>query len=423
MKIAIGKFGKSILFNSSKWGPIGGDHNAPMIYLNLAKNNPQNTYYIIGKSDWSKMPKEFHDKYPNIIDVWKHYDKNRWPYSEDTEHFNPYTSFVYDYLKENNIVLDFGFLMTGPASGANTNGQMRHWDEEGNPFYTPLQMFIKYVGPMNYYLNMTGLPYMNMCLDERYFPFRARDLFNRPITTLAQYDKVSPWWHIKSYDDVLTKVDCTEEMHYGELEKFVLIGEKRFDLEHALKSKTEKIAILTNGVSGVGIGKKDINRSKQFYDFIINNFPDEDISIYGKWGQWGEYFDEGDPRFKGPIKHVDIPKVFEKVKYTFIVPTNAGWVTPKFWEMINCGTVPFLSPYYDDQKHIPCPKFLRVNTPKELKERIEYLEDHPDIYEKLLRKLWEMLPDSYYDGSYYSNVINREIDATLEKANLKSKTA
>ena len=93
------------------------------------------------------------------------------------------------------------------------------------------------------------------------------------------------------------------------------------------------------------------------------------------------------------------------VKYTFIIPIQKGWVTAKFWEMINYGIIPFMHPYYDQQKHIPCPDFLRVNSPEELLEKINYLEDNPEEYKKLLNELSLMLKDEYYDGTFINNLI------------------
>ena len=39
-----GKLGKSIKFDSSKWGAIGGDQDAPELILKLAEQNPNDTF-------------------------------------------------------------------------------------------------------------------------------------------------------------------------------------------------------------------------------------------------------------------------------------------------------------------------------------------------------------------------------------------
>jgi len=52
MKCAIGKVGKSILFNPQRWGATGGDNEAPIFYENLIHRNPNVTFYLIGASDF-----------------------------------------------------------------------------------------------------------------------------------------------------------------------------------------------------------------------------------------------------------------------------------------------------------------------------------------------------------------------------------
>ena len=66
---AVAKIGKSIKFNSSSWGSIGGDNEAPYFIYTMAKRYPNDTFWIIGKSDYSKV---FKDKplLPNIKDLW-----------------------------------------------------------------------------------------------------------------------------------------------------------------------------------------------------------------------------------------------------------------------------------------------------------------------------------------------------------------
>lgn len=404
--IAIGKFGKSMLFDSSKWSSIGGDSEASLIYLTLAKKNPQNTYYIIGKSDWSRMPIEYRSQYSNVVDVWSWYDKERWPCKPSNFEFNPVVSYVYDILKEKNIEIDYGLIMSGPMSGANSSAQMRHADDK--KFYTPLMMFQNYVGPIVFYLNKTNLQWGSISIDIRYFPLKARDLYNRPLFSISQYNKTEDRWHIKSYDDDLTYVTEKEMCFYSGIETNCLIGKKKFDLNSIEKEKTQRIAVLANEAYEKSKGC----RNDLILEYILNNFPeDKTIAIYGKWSD--EWYKK-DQRFLGPIKIEEIEDFFRKVRYTFLSPGAPHWVTQKFWEMINVGCIPFLSPVYDDQKCIKCPKFLRVNSPKEFKERIDYLDRKPEVRKKILEFLHSMLLDSYYDGSFVCEIVNNAIDQYIK---------
>ena len=53
-----GKIGKSVLFDESKWGPIGGDNEAPKLIRKTAELNPDDTFIIIGRNDLQRSPGE-----------------------------------------------------------------------------------------------------------------------------------------------------------------------------------------------------------------------------------------------------------------------------------------------------------------------------------------------------------------------------
>ena len=53
MNIAFAKLGKSIKFKGA-FSPHGGDNESLAILLALANNNPNDTFYIAGKSDYAK---------------------------------------------------------------------------------------------------------------------------------------------------------------------------------------------------------------------------------------------------------------------------------------------------------------------------------------------------------------------------------
>jgi hypothetical protein len=82
--------------------------------------------------------------------------------------------------------------------------------------------------------------------------------------------------------------------------------------------------------------------------------------------------------------------------------------------MVNYGIIPFMHPYYDDQKHIPCPDFIRVNSPQELHQKIDYLESNPSEYRKLLQQLNDMLKPEYYDGTFINKVIMNAVQKVKE---------
>ena len=72
--IGFGKIGKSVKFKRNRFSPIGGDNEPSTVLIALANNNPDKTFYIIGRSDFSTLNEsESLELFPfdNVIDIWK----------------------------------------------------------------------------------------------------------------------------------------------------------------------------------------------------------------------------------------------------------------------------------------------------------------------------------------------------------------
>ena len=138
----------------------------------------------------------------------------------------------------------------------------------------------------------------------------------------------------------------------------------------------------------------------------------EDVDVYGKW-----VHEEAlkDPRFKGPKPFSELQKMLPKVKYTFCIPIQKGWVTAKFWEMAHYGIIPFLHPDYDKQDNLKVPDILRVKNSKDLYEKIEFLENNPDEYDKLRAEIDAMIKDDYYTGEHLNKLTNDFLEKVIEK--------
>jgi len=368
MNIVIGKFGRSLLFNDKKWGAIGGDNEPSNFYLNLAKYNTQDTFYIIGKTDYNL-------NIPNIVNIWENFDIRK----------NNNLTWVYDQLK--NVKIDGGILFSGPISQVNIPNKILKINSNENA--KVLQMFEKYVGPIIYYLNESKIKYMLISPDPRYIK-PGRDFINSPQFSLSQYNTSYKYKSIISYDNQKTFKFKSIDVLYSNIEKIFLINKSK----PKLNNKTKKMMIVLNEGGNGGLSRGSILK-----EYILDNI--DDIEIYGKWSdEWLK-----DSRFKGPKKFNNLQKLLYDVKYTLIIPIEKGWVTAKFWEMLYYGIIPFLHPYYDDQKHLPIPDFLRIKSPKELFKKIELLENNKNEYNKLLIYLMKLIKDEYLDGSYLNNIV------------------
>ena len=77
MRIAIGKIGKSIKFGPEEKGTgkkamTAGSIDARIIFQTLIKFNPQDTFYLIGRSNFSRLKPEVRkkvDPHGNVVDV------------------------------------------------------------------------------------------------------------------------------------------------------------------------------------------------------------------------------------------------------------------------------------------------------------------------------------------------------------------
>ena len=70
MNIAIGKSGRSCYFNEARWSIYAGDDSPKSIYFEIAKQNPKQTFYLIGASDFTKYVEKGGKAPSNIVDVW-----------------------------------------------------------------------------------------------------------------------------------------------------------------------------------------------------------------------------------------------------------------------------------------------------------------------------------------------------------------
>jgi hypothetical protein len=377
MNIVVGKFGRSIMFDSSKWAAIGGDNEPSAMFAALARLNPDKTFYMIGKSDWDNSP-----ELPNLINVWKWY----------REGVDDYTYFPLNFLKD--VRIDAGIIMSGPVSQVNIPGEIIKTSGEG--IAKSLIMFEKYVGPVLKLLNERMTPYVVLSPDPRYIK-PGRDFINPPRLSISQYNTTVKYSRIKSMTEQLVRVPVKVPVKYSGLETMFLLGKDRPAVpDH---KGTKMMIVLNEGGNG------SLMRGPMLKEYVLDNF--EDVEVYGKWSE--EWY--SDKRFRGPVKFNVLQEKLVDVKYTFIIPIQKGWVTAKIWEMMYYGIVPFMHPYYDSQRHLPVPDFLRVKSPREFLAKIDVLERYPEKYRALVDTCVSLIRDEHRDGTFLNRVIFDEIAA------------
>ncbi len=414
MNIGFGKFGKSIKFNYKTWSLHGGDA-APSILLSaLSQKFPEDTFYVLGRSDLDKLDGyTFNEYFPNknVINVWEDYKSMcSDTFVEKTGNIKDIT-FLDKWLTEKNIELDVCLFFSGPATNMSIPGVFNKLNPDKTVSEDPyiiLAMGANYCAPLNYLLNARkNLPYINICEDPRYFPLMAQDLFRRADKTLGQYRTKRTKFHFTDYQHNHTKSE--EEVTYAMTETIFAIGDKPYDVDELFAKKTGKDQQLMNVYMNQGLGTGGLDRGPIVEEWI---FGIDDVKIHGKWAEpWASM-----PNFTATAMQDLIPEM-EHTKYTLVIPIKKSWVTSKFWKMLHFGILPFMHPMYDTQHNIPVNDFLRVETPEELKQKITLLENDPVLYKKIFYETMNMLSETIYTGKTLITNIYEAIYEVTGKSN------
>ena len=80
--IAFAKIGKSVKFKTNNYSPVGGDNEASCVLRALANNNPDKTFYVVGRSDFGTLTENEvinilkHEKYWDNENAWRNFGDN-----------------------------------------------------------------------------------------------------------------------------------------------------------------------------------------------------------------------------------------------------------------------------------------------------------------------------------------------------------
>ena len=400
MKIALCKFGKSILFGSkSPKGMTSGSEDAPIIYESLIKNNPQHTFYLLGRSDWARLKPEVKDRiniHNNVVDMWdgiKEWKKNYT--GEDPVAVS--IDYIDNFLKTVDLKLDVGVFLPGHMAHLGVHG--KSVNAKGDRLCRCLISSASYAGPQYHYVNETNLPYVMLLTDPRVYPRGNRDLFVAPKLVLSQYNETLEVEHRTRYDSSATIKEAVESIYSG-IESLYLVNHKEkvdigFDEDRDI---SQMILFLNEG---------NPSRYEDVKEYVLNDNFDSKI-----YGMWKDEILETDSRFeKIPMK--ELGDTIAKMKYTFAIPIKKGWATGKFWDMIKKGIIPFVHPEYDSQKNIGFPEFLRVKNSDDLKEKVQFLEDNPKAYKKLKTQLQDMITEDKVNGKFLNDTIMKSVNEVL----------
>jgi hypothetical protein len=393
--VAFAKIGKSIKFNS-KYSPTGGCNESPNLLISLAKTNPNNMYYLIGRSDFKKLTDD--DKtslFPNnnVIDVYENAPK----LTDRKDYNSPLFQHINNYFKEKNVKIDYSIMMLGQVGTVTIPGRIK---QIKNPELTAsvIDMTLNYTTPIVTWLNDNlDIPLIEIINDPRYTLAQSRDIFHLPDVSLSQYNDSYLKKYILSYDNQIPLQQTNINISYSEMEKLFLLN-REFPNNYN-KTRNTKFTIILNEGSP--------SRYSLLKNWVLENPSLNIAEIYGKWEHKET---ENDSRFKGSIQLEEVQQKMEDTKYTFIIPIKKGWVTSKYIEMIYAGCLPFFHPTYDEQRHIDVPEILRPHTMEDLNLAINYFEEHEEDRIKLVKELQEkFIKETDLNGLNISNIIGNSL--------------
>ena len=404
MNIAIGKIGKSIKFGPEEKGKgkkamTAGSIDARIIFQTLIKFNPQHKFYLIGRSNFSRLKPEIRNKidpHKNVIDVWAGF--NDWFETQDDKDEVTESWRFMEHVIKTNDKFHIGLFIAGGVLDYAVQGKTL---KEGKHIKT-LMAAAKYAGPIHHFINETKLPYMVLSLDPRCYPKPTKDILIPPKRILQLKNETMEVEHRVSYETDEMVIDKVPAVYSGIETLYAVEEDEPAGLDAFFDEPEQKRDI--NMVLWLNEGKP--SRYNDLKNFILDSV--DDVEVYGVWNEKALK----DPRIQ-QVAMSELSWQFPRTKYTFCIPIAPGWATGKFWEMIKHGIIPFMHPEYDDQKNIGFPEELRVKDSNDLLEKINLYNSDEKMYNRLHKQLQDMMTPDIKSGKYINDIIMKNVDEVL----------
>jgi len=404
MNIAIGKIGKSIKFGPEEKGKgkkamTAGSIDARIIFQTLIKFNPQHKFYLIGRSNFSRLKPEIRNKidpHKNVIDVWAGF--HDWFETQDDKDEVTESWRFMEHVIKTNDKFDIGLFIAGGVLDYAVQGKTL---KEGKHIKT-LMAAAKYAGPVHHFINETKIPYMVLSLDPRCYPKPTKDILIPPKRILQLKNETMEVEHRVSYETDEMVIDKVPAVYSGIETLYAVEEDEPAGLDAFFDEPEQKRDI--NMVLWLNEGKP--SRYNDLKNFILDSV--DDVEVYGVWNEKALK----DPRIQ-QVAMSELSWQFPRTKYTFCIPIAPGWATGKFWEMIKHGIIPFMHPEYDDQKNIGFPEELRVKDSNDLLEKINLYNSDEKLYNSLHKQLKDMITPEIKSGKYINDIIMKNVEEVI----------
>jgi len=261
--------------------------------------------------------------------------------------------------------------------------------------------------------NDLNVPLYLMVIDPRQINKIVGDM-KPPVKIFGQCNTID---RTKYYVNLKDKEVKEVPMVYSGIERFFLLGKERVDFSNPddinpnffeSYKKDNEFVMTLNG---------SLFRLEYIRKWLFPFRPKQ--KVFGKW-DWGKLAEKVhayglDKNFvkKGMTEMED---VMWRTKFTFVVPadkTTTNFVTQKVYSMLYYGIIPFWdkNSYDTDNYYKDIPDYVKVETPEELWEKIDFLNKNPEEYKKLLKQCYDALKPKYFTTEY----IHEVFDCILKK--------
>lgn len=417
------KIGRTIHLDSRKWGVVGGDDEPPLVLKTLARRNPQHTFVIVGfNSGWETAK----DQYPsNVENPWVHMPEIRAALGKANTSDEVYEAFLNSELHRQFHGLDALIVWAGQSGTSNTAIPKVGSTWASKDLVTPLQSQIRQsayatIG-INVFREKDPLKYEEIWLnpDPRNVP-KMRDLKwpqRHPILTQYNFTETRKF---ERYNDARNP------------ESFPFVFAE-WEGDHLWRARQDHVysRLEICGVTPEHIGHHDVSwQTRSRFGLFINEartyvkhargpivkdwvLPLEPDFIHGKWSD-GHDKPENLGRTITPAPWEDYYPLLRSVKSTLTTPSSgSGWATTKPWQAFATKTVCFFHPEYDTQNNIlrdlpsHVRQFLRVNSPEELRMKIDNVDHSDDLWEDVVEAQFKLYSDACNDLEYARSIEER----------------
>jgi hypothetical protein len=424
----------------------------PFNFLNiLTRASGVKNIVILCRNNWKTLSKDEKleiDPYNKIIDLYTECDiyfkkkyskikflsardytkpyKNKWLTFEEIDEYKSKVNdklyeYIYNFKKDLKIDYNFSFSSNGFA-------RINSWNyirKDPVNFFRPIFISHHYAGYIIEYYNKSKIPWSLFVCDPRQvtgnykkgFQLNHYDVYNLPQNIFSQITANKCRWK-----------RINMEKNNGEFE-YISIDLKYEYIERLCTALTtpnldsEKDILFTIAnmqIPGNNKLDKDFEndwRLTQIKKYILDN-QFKDINIWGTVDKW---VSDIYPQFKGLIHYEELNEQLKRTKYTFIIPLERGWSSAKYLETLLMGVFPFFHKEYDiDGRLIPKDHFCVINTENELKEKIEYLENNPEIKKQIFKELYQRLVEPSLNPQWLLDMLTRNTGLNFGKYTIES---